>query len=143
MAARTAGAVEGCYLLHFERPIYGAQHYLGWSVDIRRRVRLHLNGRGARLTRQALRAGIGVELVRIWPSVARKHEYVLKRRTPKRYCPRCHRITDPASEAVLAGLVSVRHDAERIAGKCAASASRGLPRARGGLLARDRRLAVS
>jgi hypothetical protein len=100
MAARTTAAVDGCYLLHFTRPIYGAQHYLGWSVDICRRVRVHLSGRGARLVRQALGAGIEIELVRIWPSVARKHEYVLKRRAPKRYCPLCH----PLSKAGRDGL---------------------------------------
>ena len=113
MPARTTDAVDGCYLLHFERPIYGAQHYLGWSVDIRRRVRLHLNGRGARLVRQALRAGIGVQLVRVWPTVARKHEYVLKRQTPKRYCPRCQRIAALEGETVLAGLLSAEANVVR------------------------------
>ena len=90
--------MDGCYLLHFERPIYGAQHYLGWSTDIRRRVRLHLSGRGARLVSQALQAGIGVELVRIWPTFVRQQEYVLKRQTPKRYCPRCHPVTSTQGE---------------------------------------------
>jgi predicted GIY-YIG superfamily endonuclease len=82
---------QGCYLLHFNETIYGKQHYLGWSVNIARRVRVHLNGKGARLVRQAVRAGLAVELVRIWPDVDRKAEYVLKRRTPKSYCPKCKR----------------------------------------------------
>jgi predicted GIY-YIG superfamily endonuclease len=106
VAARVSGAVVGCYLLHFQRPIYGAQHYLGWSVDIGRRVRLHLRGRGARLVRQALKAGIDVQLVRVWPTVARKHEYVLKRRTPKRYCPRCHHIAALENDVVVAELLN-------------------------------------
>jgi len=105
MAAGNADVVDGCYLLHFQRPIHGAQHYLGWSADIRRRVRLHLSGRGAWLVRQALKAGIEVQLVRIWPSVARKYEYVLKRRTPKRYCALCHRMPALEGEALLAGLL--------------------------------------
>ena len=81
--------VGGCYLLHFESPIFGAQHHLGWAVDIDRRVRTQLNGRGARLVRQALRAGIGVQLVRVWPDLDLKQERFLKRRTPKTYCPTC------------------------------------------------------
>jgi putative endonuclease len=84
------GAIEGCYLLHFGRPVYGAQHYLGWSVDVSRRVRQHMNGQGARLVRQALRASVSVELVRVWVTHDSKQERVLKRRgAPKDYCPLC------------------------------------------------------
>jgi predicted GIY-YIG superfamily endonuclease len=107
MAARSSAAVDGCYLLHFERPIYGAQHYLGWSVDIARRVRLHLTGRGARLVRQALKAGIDVHLVRIWPTALRQQEYVLKRQAPKRYCPRCHRVVSSEGDLVLRQVLAV------------------------------------
>jgi len=103
-----AGGVEGCYLLHFDRPIYGTQqHYLGWSVDIARRVRLHLNGGGARLVRQALKAGIGVELVRVWPAMNRHEERVLKkRRTPKGYCPKCRARSDGTFDDVLKVLLT-------------------------------------
>jgi predicted GIY-YIG superfamily endonuclease len=92
IATRPVSRMEGCYLLHFERAVHGAQHYLGWSVDITRRVHTHLSGRGARLVRQALRAGVGVELVRVWPAADRRQERLLKVRAPKRYCPKC-RIT--------------------------------------------------
>jgi hypothetical protein len=85
----------GCYLLHFDGRIYGAQHYLGWSLDIVRRVRTQLSGRGARLVRQALAAGLGVELVRTWPDADRNQERVLKRRAPKSYCPLCRRASKP------------------------------------------------
>src|SRR6266567_1678797 len=84
--------VAGCYLLHFDGKIHGAQHYLGYSVHITRRLRQHLNGAGARLVRQALRAGITVELVRVWTTEDRKQERALKKtRTPKSYCPKCRR----------------------------------------------------
>jgi predicted GIY-YIG superfamily endonuclease len=92
--------MQGCYLLHFERVVHGAQHYLGWSIDIARRVRTHLNGRGARLVRQALRAGVAVELVRVWPAADRKHERLLKVRAPKRHCPKCRIAPDAANEAL-------------------------------------------
>jgi predicted GIY-YIG superfamily endonuclease len=83
----------GCYLLHFDASIYGAQHYLGWALDITRRVKTQLSGRGARLVRQALAAGLGVELVRTWPDADLRQERVLKRRGPKSYCPRCRGAT--------------------------------------------------
>lgn len=79
----------GCYLLHFDRPIYRAQHYLGWSTNIERRVALHRRGGGARLVAQALAAGIGVDLVRVWPEVDKARERALKRGGPKGYCPKC------------------------------------------------------
>jgi predicted GIY-YIG superfamily endonuclease len=76
--------------LHFERPIFRAQHYLGWALDVDARVAIHQRGRGARLVRQALAAGISVELVRIWPEADQKRERSLKRGGLKRYCPSCH-----------------------------------------------------
>jgi predicted GIY-YIG superfamily endonuclease len=81
--------VQGCYLLHFDRPIFRAQHYLGWSIDIERRVALHSRGRGARLVAQALAAGIGVDLVRVWLTVDRAQERSLKRKGPIAQCPEC------------------------------------------------------
>jgi len=81
--------VLGCYLLHFDRPIYRAQHYLGWSVNIARRVAQHQRGKGARLVAQALAAGIVVDLVRVWPEVDKAEERALKRRGPKAQCPEC------------------------------------------------------
>jgi predicted GIY-YIG superfamily endonuclease len=94
--------VEGCYLLHFERKVHGKQHYLGWSVHIARRLRQHLKGDGARLVRQALRAGVGVELVRIWTTSDSKQERALKKvRAPKGYCPKCRTKPQPVSADVL------------------------------------------
>ena len=83
--------VGGCYLLHFATPVLGKQHYLGWTVDLDRRMRVHLAGRGARLVKQALKADVGVELVRVWSAADRKQERALKKhRAPKSYCPRCN-----------------------------------------------------
>jgi predicted GIY-YIG superfamily endonuclease len=88
-AIQSPGGVQGCYLLHFDRPIYRAQHYLGWSTNVVRRVALHQRGKGARLVAQALAAGIDVELVRVWPQADKAEERALKRRVPKSYCPTC------------------------------------------------------
>ena len=93
--------MAGCYLLHFECELHGAQHYLGWSVHIARRLRQHLTGGGARLVRQALRAGIGVELVRVWITADRTQERVLKRRGPKSQCPKCRKHPEAASDEMV------------------------------------------
>ena len=98
----------GCYLLHFEGDVHGAQHYLGWSVHIARRIRQHLSGKGARLVRKALRAGISVELVRVWQTDDNKYERLLKKRGhPKRYCPRCGLKPEQAPDEVLQNLQRV------------------------------------
>jgi hypothetical protein len=98
--SRGVRRVAGCYLLHFDGKVHGAQHYLGWSVHIARRLRRHLKGDGARLVRQALRAGIGVELVRVWTAADRKQERVLKVRAPKSYCPKCRNPPEPVEDEV-------------------------------------------
>jgi hypothetical protein len=80
------------YLLHFERPIcptHAAQHYLGWTNDLARRLHDHREGRGARLTQVALERGIPWRLVAIWPG-DRSYERLLKaRKNAPRYCPIC------------------------------------------------------
>ena len=62
------GAVGVLYLLHFdeplgdpERPRMSARHYLGWASDGALQARLdeHLSGRGAKITAECVRRGIG------------------------------------------------------------------------------------
>ena len=78
------------YLLHFERPLAHARHYLGWAIDAQARVDEHLAGDGSRLVRAVVRAGIHVELVRTWEGVDRNFERSLKRRGNGRsICPIC------------------------------------------------------
>jgi hypothetical protein len=115
--SRGVRRVEGCYLLHFDSKVHGAQHYLGWSVHIARRLRQHLKGDGARLVRQALRAGVGVELVRVWTTADRKLERVLKVRTPKSYCPKCRTRPEPVSDEVLVLLSGGRPPGLRSVGR--------------------------
>lgn len=84
--------VEGVYLLHFERPYKHAQHYIGWSIHIGKRVKLHQTGQSkSRLTQAAARAGIKMEVVKIWQGLDRNGERRLKmQRAAKRMCPVCN-----------------------------------------------------
>src|ERR1022692_3195850 len=56
--AGTGGTV---YLIHFDRPYKHARHYIGWALDVRRRLTEHAAGRGAHLLAVVKAAGIG------WP----------------------------------------------------------------------------
>lgn len=77
------------YLLHFDRPLNGFSHYVGWTKDVEKRIEAHRAGRGAILTRRLKRAGIGFQLARTWPG-DRKLEHQLKRQKQARMlCPVC------------------------------------------------------
>jgi hypothetical protein len=85
--------VTGLYLLHFSRPYQHARHYLGFAVDVERRVGEHLaaGSKASPLVRAALAAGLAVELVRTWPGGDRTLERRLKRANHgPRLCPVCN-----------------------------------------------------
>lgn len=84
---RNAGTV---YLIHFERPLHHARHYLGYTYDLAGRLESHRAGRGARLLAVLHEIGIGWEVVRTWPG-GRPLERKLKSQhhTP-RLCPLCN-----------------------------------------------------
>ena len=66
-----------------------ARHYLGTTKNLRRRLRLHRKGQGARMLAVARSRGIRLRLVRTWPG-GRQTEIDLKRRkNGRRLCPRC------------------------------------------------------
>jgi predicted GIY-YIG superfamily endonuclease len=91
------GEVVGTvYLLHFERPYQGRmQHYLGWTVDLERRVQSHREGTsGSVTTTRAFEQGIGFEVVRTWPG-GMDLERLLKARGVQNACPIC----EPAKRA--------------------------------------------
>lgn len=89
------------YLIHFDTPFKGCQHYLGWVDDARgrldRRMEKHLKGQGACLLRAVNLAGIKWQLVRTWPGESRVFERRLKNHKKARcHCPVCNpRLTAP------------------------------------------------
>jgi predicted GIY-YIG superfamily endonuclease len=84
--------VTGLYLLHFDPPYRHAGHYLGFAVDVDRRVAEHraANGKASPLVKAAIAAGSVVTLARIWPGGDRKLERRLKNQHGSgRFCPIC------------------------------------------------------
>lgn len=78
------------YLIHFERPLAHARHYIGFAEDVPARMSRHRSGQGARLIRAVQAAGIGWELVRVWEGESRDFERSLKRRRKSsQFCPVC------------------------------------------------------
>lgn len=78
------------YLIHFNRPLGHAQHYLGWAVDHEARIQAHAKGKGARLMAAVVRAGISYQVAKLWHGVDRHFERRLKNRgSHRRICPIC------------------------------------------------------
>ena len=78
------------YLLHFDRPLKHARHYLGFATQVKRRVAHHRAGTGARLTQVLREQGIGFTVVRVWAGGDRALERRLKnRKNSSRLCPVC------------------------------------------------------
>lgn len=82
------------YLLHFARPVGGRfRHYVGQTerADVMDRINEHRAGRGSRLTRGAVAAGIEIVLARVWKDMPRAYEQQVKRRGGlRRLCPVCN-----------------------------------------------------
>jgi hypothetical protein len=84
------------YILHFDKPLHHAQHYIGYSRgDGEDRLERHLSGNGSKLLRAVVKAGIKVELVAFFEG-DRKLEHKLHQhcaastsRGIKSICPLC------------------------------------------------------
>ena len=67
------------YLIHFDKKLAHAQHYIGLADDLDARLQAHASGQGARLMEVITDAGINWQVARTWPG-DRKFERRLKRR---------------------------------------------------------------
>lgn len=78
------------YLLHFDRPLSHAKHYLGFSDAPEERIAEHRAGTGkcAKIMRALKLAGIGFKIAWIRPG-DRNRERTLKARGKSRICPLC------------------------------------------------------
>lgn len=90
---RRLGHIIGdVYLVHMARAFKGAQHYLGFSTDIPKRIERHKAGRGTPLLGAATKRGIPWRVVRTWRKKDGYFEQDLKRRYELReLCPVCKR----------------------------------------------------
>lgn len=88
------GQVGEIYLLHFDRPLAHARHYLGWAKNAKARIRHHEKNTSQVAIIDALhKNGIGFEVARIWKNVDRNYERKLKNMHDlSRICPICKQL---------------------------------------------------
>lgn len=79
------------YLLHFSARYHHAGHYLGFTVDLRQRLALHENGRGARLIQVINSAGIDFVLARTWCGDRQLERRLKRYKKSPALCPICCR----------------------------------------------------
>lgn len=77
------------YLIHFERPIGNARHYVGYTDDFEKRVTEHRSGKGSQLTRLANEKGINWLVVRVWQNSTLDKEKSIKGMSTRITCPIC------------------------------------------------------
>lgn len=81
------------YVLHFDRPLAHAQHYIGCTDNIRARLEAHARGAGSRLCKELRKQGIGWTLGAIFKCSHRRMrqlERSLKdQKNASRYCEIC------------------------------------------------------
>jgi predicted GIY-YIG superfamily endonuclease len=82
---------RGVYLIHLERPLHHAQHYIGYAQDVDARFLQHWQGIGNPMLREARRQGIIFRIVHIWKGETRSFERYLKNyKKSNRFCPICN-----------------------------------------------------
>jgi hypothetical protein len=79
------------YLIHFDRPLHHARHYLGYSDEARVRMRMlvHRSGRGAKLLAALRKASIDWAVVRTMEGDRKRERQLKNRHNSPRLCPVC------------------------------------------------------
>jgi hypothetical protein len=87
------GEMGHIYVVHFERPYRHAQHYVGWTTNLRQRFYRHTAEsplrRGSALMRAVVLAGIAFKVVATWPGTRTQERQIHRHHHANRHCPVC------------------------------------------------------
>ena len=93
------------YLLHFSGPIapgrHTAQHYLGFTDDLERRIEEHRTGAGARLCEVAKERGLTFAVVRTWDGDRQLERKLKNMHAGPKLCPICKDVHQPFDPSCL------------------------------------------
>lgn len=82
------------YLIHFDKPIAHASHYIGWAANVDARLWHHKHNRGARILKRANELGISYAIVRTWPGTRELERKLKNQKKARIYCPVCKKEHD-------------------------------------------------
>lgn len=77
------------YIIHFERPFWHAQHYIGYTSNLPHRLEQHRQGTGAKLLKAITQRGISWEVVRTWRGGPALERALKNRKKSRELCPVC------------------------------------------------------
>lgn len=77
------------YLIHFERKIHHAQHYVGCTDHLRERLITHAHGDGARILEVCRDKKIEWRLAAVWSGTYKLERELKIRKNAPLYCPSC------------------------------------------------------
>jgi predicted GIY-YIG superfamily endonuclease len=78
------------YLLHLNRPLGHARHYLGYAERLEARLAHHRNGTGARFTQVLREQGIDWVVVHTWEGDRELERKLKRQHHSPRLCPLCN-----------------------------------------------------
>jgi len=81
-------------LLHYDRPLHHAQHYLGFTDDLDARTARHLTGFGGRLPAVFSELGISLTIARTWDGDRALERKLKRRKNGRKLCPICEKALD-------------------------------------------------
>lgn len=81
------------YLIHFDRPLHHARHYVGFTSKdaIDERLAEHRRGQGAKILRALNECGIAYKVVRTWDGDRNFERRIKNQNNTGRYCPVCQK----------------------------------------------------
>ncbi len=83
------------YLLHFKNLYYHAQHYLGSTTDLDRRMAQHRGGTGSPLVAAIVNQDDNdFVLARTWPGGRPLERQLKNRKNGRKLCPLCSRVEE-------------------------------------------------
>jgi predicted GIY-YIG superfamily endonuclease len=82
--------VSTIYLLHLDKPLRHARHYVGLADDLDARLERHASGNGARMLAVCRERGITWRLVRTWQGNRRLERQLKNRKDAPALCPVCN-----------------------------------------------------
>ena len=77
------------YLLHLDKPLRHARHYVGLADDLQARLERHASGQGARMLAVCVERGITWRLARTWQGDRKLERQLKRRKDAPQICPVC------------------------------------------------------
>lgn len=90
--ARAASVYGVIYVIHFDRPLQHARHYIGWTRDwvtFKQRMSHHRSGNGAKLMKAVSEAGIEWRVTATYYADRNEERRMKKNHGASRFCDAC------------------------------------------------------